>query len=285
MKNETYEHALRRGAQILKQANIPEPRFEAELFLSHALNTNRLQLLVNQNTKLTLEQKQRYDQCLFKRTHHQPYAQIVGHKEFMGLDFVVTPDVLIPRPDTENIVENALQILKKMPQQKLRVLDLCCGSGDIGIAIAYYEKRAVVTGSDLSFKALKIAKENARKHQIDIKFVQSDLFQELSDQYNMIVTNPPYIPTVEIDDLSQDVIDFEPQMALDGGKTGLDFYRSIFLEARNFLIPGGTLICECGWNQIHDITLIANTNYFSVQKVIRDLSGLDRGLVCKSLSH
>ena len=229
MKNETYEHALRRGAQILKQANIPEPRFEAELFLSHALNTNRLQLLVNQNTKLTLEQKQRYDQCLFKRTHHQPYAQIVGHKEFMGLDFVVTPDVLIPRPDTENIVENALQILKKMPQQKLRVLDLCCGSGDIGIAIAYYEKRAVVTGSDLSFKALKIAKENARKHQIDIKFVQSDLFQELSDQYNMIVTNPPYIPTEEIDDLSQDVKDFEPQMALDGGKTGLDFYRSIFL--------------------------------------------------------
>lgn len=285
MKSETYEQALRRGTQILKQSKIPEPRFEAELFLSYVLDTSRLQLLVDQNAKMTFEQTKRYDQCLLKRSHHQPYAQIVGHKEFMGLDFLVTPDVLIPRPDTENIVENALQILKEMPQQKVRVLDLCCGSGAIGIAIAHYEQKAVVTGADLSAKALTVTKENAKRNRVDISLIQSDLFQNLSEPYNLIVTNPPYIPTKEIDELSSDVKDFEPKMALDGGETGLDFYQCIFLKGSHYLTPGGMVICECGWNQVNDITRIAKNHDFSVQKVIRDLSGLDRGVVCKSLSH
>ena len=285
MKSETYEQALRRGTQILKQSKIPEPRFEAELFLSYVLDTSRIHLLIDQNVEMTEEQKKRYDQCLLKRSHHQPYAQIVGKKEFMGLDFIVTPDVLIPRPDTENIVENALQVLKAMPQQKVRVLDLCCGSGAIGISIAYYEKKAVVTGADLSVDALKIAKANAQRNRTDISLIQSDLFQDLSELYDLIVTNPPYIPTREIDELSSDVKDFEPKMALDGGETGLDFYQSIFLKASDYLTPGGMIICECGWNQVNEITCIAKNYDFSVQKVIRDLSGLDRGVVCRRLSH
>jgi release factor glutamine methyltransferase len=171
-----------------------------------------------------------------------------------------------------------------MHQKKINILDLCCGSGAIGIALAKYEKRAVVTGSDLSEKAINIAKQNAKRNKVNMTFLQSNLFQNISDCFDIIVTNPPYIPTQMIKKLSEDVKNYEPSIALDGGETGLSFYKKIFNNASKYLQNEGYLICECGWDQVEDITDIAECNLFNVQRIIHDLANLDRGLVCKSIN-
>jgi release factor glutamine methyltransferase len=284
MKQETFQSILTWGTYYLKQHDISNPRFEAELLLSNVLGIDRVQLLVKSEHIVTASQKSKFIRFIEQRSQHKPYAQIIGHKEFMGLDFLVTPDVLIPRPDTENIVEEALSVMQHMHQKKINILDLCCGSGAIGIALAKYEKRAVVTGSDLSEKAINIAKQNAKRNKVNMTFLQSNLFQNISDCFDIIVTNPPYIPTQMIKKLSEDVKNYEPSIALDGGETGLSFYKKIFNNASKYLQNEGYLICECGWDQVEDITDIAECNLFNVQRIIHDLANLDRGLVCKSIN-
>lgn len=281
MKQETFQSVLHWGTHFLKQHGISNPRFEAELLLSNILDIDRIQLLVQSEHTVTESQKLKFIQFIKQRSGHQPYAQIVGHKEFMGLDFMITPDVLIPRPDTENIVEETLAVMHGMLEKSIHVLDLCCGSGAIGIAIAKYEERAVVTGSDLSETALNLAKRNAKKIGVQVDFLQGNLFQNISDRFDIIVSNPPYIPTQKIAELSEDVKNYEPKLALDGGNSGLDFYQKIFQQAYKYLNHESYLICECGWNQAQDIADIAEDNSFNVQRIIKDLANLDRGLVCK----
>jgi release factor glutamine methyltransferase len=274
----TIQDALTAGAQKLRSAGLEQPRFEAEVLLAAAMCQERLYFLMHPEILLSPEQIRAFADAIKRRAAHEPSAMITGHREFMGLDFDVNAHVLIPRPDTENIVETALAWISK--RSRPEVLDLCCGSGAIGIALKHYCPDMQLWLSDISKEALAVAKSNAQKHHVAAQLILGDLFEGLPQRqrFDMIVTNPPYIPTDEIADLSPDVRDYEPRAALDGGEDGYDFYRRLFASVNDRLKEQGHLILECGWNQAD--TLIDMARPFSRIERIYDLAGFVRGLVC-----
>ena len=235
----TIDIALMQGAAKLQRVGLDAPRFEAEVLLSHLLNCNRAMLYAHNKDALTERQLQQFETGIDRRAHHEPMAYITGHREFMDLDLIVTKDVLIPRPDTEVVVEAGLAWLKDHPQA-IKVLDLCTGSGAIGLSIKNEMPHLDVTLTDLSEKALAVAKQNAEKFSLDVDLQQGDLYEAIgTQQYDMIISNPPYIPPKVIATLEQDVKDYEPVMALDGGETGFDFYDRIIAGANDHLYPRG----------------------------------------------
>lgn len=268
------EQALLQATQTLKKEGIEQPRFEANVLLQHVLCCDRTALLRLHNTELSDADAARYTACVSRRCAGEPTAYIVGQKEFMSLDFKVSEAVLIPRPDTEilceAVIERAAQYINP------EILDLCCGSGCIGISIAHYVSSAVVTLMDISEAAIEIATENAKRLAPEnITALRGDALQ-LQGMYDIIASNPPYIETAVIDGLQTEVRDYEPHLALDGGADGMRFYTHFAKNAQRNLKSGGLLALEVGHTQAQAVFDLLCKNAWQRAEICKDLAGIER---------
>lgn len=234
--------ALRQGSEILASAGTPEPRLTAEVLLCHALGRERSYLYAHPEHELTTIEWIHYGRYLHERLQGKPLQHITRRQEFYGREFEVSPAVLIPRPETEHVVEHAL---RAAPQAR-RVLDLCTGSGNLAVTLAL-ELNAWAAATDISFEALAVARRNVQRHCARVDLVQCDLAAAIDARFDLITANPPYIPLHEIPALQREVRDHEPHLALAGGETGIEFYRRIVPEAERLLKPGGWLLVEIGY--------------------------------------
>ena len=273
----TLREAFALGKDLLKKANIEEYETDAWLLLEAAANCTRTDLFVRADNPLTEEQETLYQEYLEKRELRIPLQHILGVQCFCGLDFIVTPDVLCPRLDTEVLIEEALKRIKAGSN----ILDMCTGSGCIILTLLHMIKDCTGTGVDLSEKALAVAKRNAEKLGIECTLIHSDLFEHIEGRYDVIISNPPYIATKEIEALEEEVRIHEPMMALDGMEDGLFFYRKIVSASVDYLNPEGWLLFEIGYDQGEPVSEMMKTAGYSQVKVIKDLAGLDRVVVGK----
>lgn len=258
--------------------NIPEGDVESRVILREVLSIDTAYLMAHSDKELSDDDCARVKEIVSRRIMREPLQYILGKWNFMGLDFNVEKDVLIPRPDTEILVEAAMQRL----HDSMRVLDLCTGTGCILISLLNYSNDCTGTGVDISEKAINLAKHNATEilGSLDnINFVLADLYEGAEGRYDLIVSNPPYIATEVIDTLEPEVKEYEPHLALDGGNDGLDLVRRIVSEANEYLVPGGHLMMEIGYDQ-GSVTceLMEAAGFIGVQ-CIKDYAGLDRVVV------
>ncbi len=277
----TYQEALRYGQIRLIAAGVLEVESDAWLLMSAVCRIDRNFYYVYGNEEMIKEQEKEYMALLEKRAERIPLQYITGEQDFMGLTFKVNPGVLIPRQDTETLVEEVL----KAVTPGMEVLDLCTGSGCIAVSLAKFVPGAKVQGVDISPEALKVSEENARRNGVNVHFFLSDMFGQVEGKFDMIVSNPPYIPTGEIQGLMPEVKDFEPHLALDGKEDGLWFYRILAGEGKKYLKPKGTLMVEIGCDQGKDVSRIFKDNGYCDIKVIKDLAGLDRVVTGKDERH
>lgn len=268
------------GSKMLSDVNIADSEFDAKEIFCHVNGYDRTRLFMHWSDIIPDNQCDRYFEEIEKRATHIPLQHLTGSQDFMGLTFKVTPDVLIPRLDTETVVEEAMKLVPKNSD----ILDLCSGSGAIGISLAKLAD-AKVTCTDISEEALKVAEGNASLNKVKVKFIKSDMFESLrggiiKKKYDMIISNPPYIPKDVIETLDIEVKDHEPRLALDGGDDGLDFYRIIAKEAPEFLRKNGILVLEIGDDQGESVPeLLRETDAFSAIETKKDLAGLDRMVI------
>jgi len=245
---------------------------DALLLLEYAGKLGRSRIRLLWNDTMPADALTRYHEVLDKRLTHLPVQYITGESCFCGLDFKVNRNVLIPRPETELLAEAVFTSCTGKS-----VLDMCTGSGCIAVTVAKLGKPALVTASDVSEKALEVARENAAKNEAEVRFVQGDLFESvIGERFDIIVSNPPYIASAEVDTLMPDVKDFEPRLALDGMEDGLYFYRKIAKEAAEHLNPQGRLMLEIGNDQGESVPALLEENGFTDITVKKDYSGLDR---------
>jgi release factor glutamine methyltransferase len=246
---------------------------------------NKIKLITDCNDMVPQEIYDAYIEYIGQRAQGKPVQYITGLQEFMGLELEVCENVLIPRGDTEIIVEKLIELADK--DKTLNIIDMCTGTGAIAVSLAHYLPKAVVTAVDISEDALHCCRRNILKFGLEgrVNALKSNLFESLTKQgatnnIDMVVSNPPYIPTKDIDDLSVNVKDFEPMLALDGGRDGLDFYRIITKDAVCFLKSGGILAFEIGYNQGQEVMNIIkeNLNYYDLE-CLKDLAGLDRCII------
>lgn len=265
--------------QELIKHQIATSRLDTEILLSTVLEINKVKLYTENNKELTEQQLALLLQYLERRKNKEPIAYIIGNKEFYGLTYLVNSDVLIPRPETELIIEEMLALDLKNKS----ILDLCAGSGNIGITLNKCCKESQITCSDISAKALNCARQNAGKilGQHNITFVQSDLFANIINQYDFIVSNPPYIPTKEIASLEENVRLYEPKLALDGGENGLLYYQEIIKQSPNYFKHQGYLLLELNPYLKDNVSSLLNEFGFRVIKIRKDYAGLDRLIISK----
>lgn len=257
-------------------AGIEEPRFEAELFMAETLKKSRIQILTQWYEETSEEQQLAFESMILRRTALEPAAYIIGHKEFMGLEFQVGPGILIPRPDTEILVESSIETIKKYKLHNS--VEVGLGSGCISVSLAKYTD-VNCYGTDISQTALETAQKNARLNGVNEKvfFFKGDLFTGLPDiKFDMIVSNPPYIRRLDMEELMPDVREYEPYTALCGGDDGLDFYRRISRDGFKLLKNRGFILYEIGYDEAAEVTDILEKNGFKDIEVINDLSGLNR---------
>lgn len=248
----TIREMLKTASARLECAGVPNASYDAMQMLAYVLGEDALMMRLNGNRELPLDKREAYEAILVRRENREPMQYILGSTGFMGLEFHVEPGVLIPRPDTEILCEEALKRLKP----GARVLDIGTGSGALAVSIAKLAKDAVVTAVDISDAALAIAKSNAEKNGADVRFVKSDCFAALAGKkFDLIVSNPPYIDSEDMAQLMPEVL-LEPELALFGGKDGLDFYRRIAGEAGAYLENGGCLLFEIGYKQKDDVSAL-----------------------------
>ena len=263
---------LKLGVEKLNNDNIEDASLKAKIILSDILNKDKEYVIIYQDNDI--EERLR---------KHEPLQYLINRQEFMGFNFYVDNNVLIPQPDTENLVEEVIYIsdnIKKNRNNKLKILDLCTGSGAIAISLEKLIDKVLLYASDISKTALKIAYENAVTNMANVLFLESDLFKNipLLYKFDIIVSNPPYIETDTISSLPEEVKQ-EPIIALDGGKDGLDFYRKIIKNAKNYLEKDGYLVLEIGYNQRKNVEdLLKKYNYKNIY-CKKDLSGNDRVMV------
>lgn len=268
---------LRLGENILKQANIQDAHIKANILLQYVLKQTKQELIINSEEIVESSKVNEYNNYLQAIIKGTPIQYITKHQQFMALDFYVDENVLIPQPDTEVLVEEGIKIIK---EQNMEVLDLCTGSGAIAVSIAHYCKNSTVTATDISQEALDVARKNANSNNVNIKFIESDLFDKLTERsFDIILSNPPYIETDIINILEKDV-QAEPHLALDGGKDGLEFYKKILNEAHKHLKTNGYLMLEIGYNQGNAIINLEHKNLKLITKQpIKDLAGNDRVVI------
>lgn len=266
--------------EILKLNNIEEAIQKARILLSYTINKSKEYLIAHDNDELSNEDVNKYEEYIQRIIQNEPIQYIIEKQEFMKMNFYVNKNVLIPRADTEILVEEALSIIQENNFKK--VLDLCTGSGAIGIAIAKYSQIEKMILTDISLEALNVAKINTQKHNLkNVEIMHSNLFDKISEKVQMIVSNPPYIETKTIKTLNKDV-QKEPILALDGGIDGLDVYRIIIREAYNYLEEEGYLALEIGYNQKQAvINLLKDSNKYKDIYSKKDLFGNDRIVVCR----
>lgn len=266
-------------AQAMKKldaAGIAESRIDSWLLAESVLGVSRQDLFLEPEKSISEEQAQKYFEAISERSEHIPLQYITGRQQFMDFEFIVNEDVLIPRPETELLVEKVTSYIK---ERYVKVLDMCTGSGCIAVSIDRMCANADVTAVDISEKALKVAGENNVNNQGRVTFVQSDLFENINETYDVIVSNPPYIPTSDIDTLMEEVREHEPHLALDGSADGLKFYREICTNAVNYLNKNGKIFLEIGYDQGQTVPELLRENGFSDIQVLKDLSGNDRMVI------
>jgi len=257
---------------------------EIELLFTELLNCNRLDLYLNEGLRLDRDKSGLISSVLKRRISGEPIQYILGKTEFMGLEFRLNRDVFIPRPETEILVETAIKIVHGSRFMVHGILDLCTGSGCIAVSLVKFIKNVRVTATDISNEALEIAKQNALLNNVEVNFLQSNLFvnHELRTMnYELIISNPPYISTTDIKNLAPE-IKYEPRIALDGGKDGLGFYRKIINQSPYYLKEGGFLIMEMGFNQKEAIkNIFQNSGNFQIIEIIKDYNNIDRVIVAR----
>ncbi len=277
---------------ILKENNFDTYFLDVELLLMHSTSLSKTDLYLNPNYELTSSQLNIFEDCFNRRLKKEPIAYILGKWEFMGLEFLLDCNTLIPRPETELLVETTLEIINNLNLNNINILDMCTGSGAIAIALSKYisTTNANITASDINKKALDMAEQNAKLNNVtNIKFIESNLFNNLdsSSKFNIIVSNPPYIKSSIIPTLEANVKEYEPILALDGGESGLIFYEQIIANSKNYFynnyLNNNYLILEIGHDQAQDLKNILLKNGFDDNniKIIKDFSNLDRVVVAK----
>ena len=278
----TIKQAITKGMIMLKSNNVESPKLKARLLLQYILDKPRQYIIVYDNKEIDKQQQWQYFVNIEKLTKGVPLQHITHRQEFMKMDFFVDENVLIPRPDTEILVEEVIKIAQKYNLP--RILDLCTGSGAIAISLKKFVPNADITAVDISEKALEIAQRNAKKLETKINFLKSDLFDKLDNKkFDIIVSNPPYIRKDEIKKLSEEV-QKEPKIALDGGEDGLDFYRIITEQAINYLKTESFLCFEIGYNQKNDvIKIIEDDQNYKNTYCKKDLYGNDRIIITQVL--
>jgi len=268
---------LRKATEILQSSGIPEPRREANSLLAFALQKNKTFLIAHPEYRLSSEEETRFKSFLQRRAAREPFQHITGRQEFYGLDFTVRKDVLIPRPETESIVENAIRVLRE--KKNPRFCEVGVGSGCISISILHEVKNARSIGLDISPKALQVAGQNSEKHKVSerLELKISDVFAVLKDeQFDLIVSNPPYISIEDFLSLQTEVRDFEPRNALTDGQDGLSIIKKIIVESPRFLKSGGILLLEIGFNQAGKVNQMFSPEIWQSPEILPDLQGIPR---------
>lgn len=267
----TYNELLQTAREFLKNNGIADADLDAWYLLAHVFGINRADFFIYGDKEVSQDKALYYRELIKKRALHIPLQYITGTQEFMGLVFEVDENVLIPRQDTEILVEEVLKICKDKS-----VLDLCTGSGCIIISLSLLGGLRNAVGSDISEKALDIAKKNAKNLNAEVRFIQSDLLDNIPESYDIIISNPPYIKSQEIESLMPEVKDYEPRHALDAGPDGLIFYKRIINDLNKFLNPGGYVFFEIGYDQKEAVTdMLCKAGFVDIN-VKKDFSDLDR---------
>lgn len=270
------------GIEKLKTSQIKEPISIARRIMCFVLKKDKIYLVTNGNEEVEQSTKTEFLEAISKIQKHIPIQYITKKQEFMKMDFYIDENVLIPQPDTEIVVEEAIDIINRNKLSK--VLDMCTGSGILAISIAKYTDASKITAVDISEKALDVAEKNAISNDVNtkIKFIKSDMFKNISEKFDLIISNPPYIRTDVIKTLSEEVKN-EPILALDGGIKGLDFYNIIAENAKKYLNENGYLVLEIGYDQKTEVVNLLEAQEYSEIRVIKDMGGNDRVIVCKNL--
>ena len=274
---------LIKANSILKENNIDDANLKARILLSDLLGKNKEYLMIHDDDEIEDGLNNIFFEKIERLKNHEPLQYVINKQEFMGFEFYIDKNVLIPQPDTENLVEEIIlltELLRKNEKTELRILDMCTGSGAIAISISKLIRNCLVYASDISKEALKIAEENSSRNQANVLFFESDLFGKISELYkfDIIVSNPPYIESNIINTLSEEVQN-EPIIALDGGEDGLDFYRKIVKESKKYLNSNGYLAFEIGYNQRAEVEKILEENGYKNIYSRKDLAGNDRIVV------
>ncbi|MDD6477930.1 MAG: peptide chain release factor N(5)-glutamine methyltransferase [Eubacteriales bacterium] len=286
---------VKEGEYQLSKAFCMDPKIDAQELYCYLTGLDKVSLFLKAEEEVDPETEEKYMELIRRRAERIPLQHITGVQEFMGYTFRVNPHVLIPRQDTETLVTEAAKTIQSTSREKLSffeklkgrkewdVLDLCCGSGAVGISLAKICSNVKVTATDISAEAVETAEANAEDLRVKVRFITGDMFEPVKGRkFDMIVSNPPYIRTNMISILQEEVKDHEPLNALDGGRDGLDFYRTIVEKAADFLKPEGFLLMEIGHDQGEDLRkMLKDSGKYSPAAVIKDLPGRDRVVKCK----
>ena len=282
----TLQEAFIKGKEILNKASIDDADIDAWYLLEYVTGVSRSSFYGNPFKEITANEYDKYIEAVSKRKEHIPLQHITGEQDFYGLTFKVNENVLVPRQDTEVLVEDVLSVIKnRIDKDEVHVLDMCTGSGCILLStLKYADKKCIGTGADISEKALEVACANRDNLKIDADFILSDVFENIDGRWDVIVSNPPYIRSDVIPTLSYEVKNHDPMIALDGMEDGLFFYKKIVNESLDYINDGGYLMFEIGHDQGEDVkNLMENAGYTDVY-VKKDLAGLDR-VVCGVYYH
>lgn len=273
---------LKKGYDILKENNIEEPNLKVRRLLANILEKEKEYLIINENEEINNNKIERFFSYIERLKNFEPIQYILNEQEFMGLKFFVNENVLIPQPDTETLVEEVIKICDKFDgNREIKILDLCTGSGAIAISLSItLKERVKVYASDISEEALSMANANVIKNSLKIELIQSNLFENIDLQFDIIVSNPPYIETETLKNLPEEVKK-EPQIALDGGEDGLKFYNEIILNAKKHLNTNGYLAFEIGYNQKEKVEEIFKKNNYKNIFSKKDLSGNNRVVIAQ----
>ena len=279
-----YQEILFKGSQILRENNIKSPNLDCELILSKVLKKKREEILINLNDKINRYQKNKFNFYLNKRRNKSPISYILGFKYFWKHKFFVNKSTLIPRPESEHIVEQSLKYIST--GKSVKILDIGTGSGCLAISLLKERHLCIVTAIDISKEALKVAKINAKLHHLEnkIKFFNIDIDKFNSSKYDLILSNPPYIKRVDLNRLDSDVRLYEPRLALYGGITGFDEIKKIIKKSSKLLKYNGKLIIEIGEKQKNFTIKILQKNGYYINKICKDYSGKDRCLVSTKIN-
>ena len=269
-----WRELLKAGKERLIRAEIEDADCDAWILLEYISGLDRARFFLYEQEKVPTDVITKYTEMLEQRSCHIPVQHLTGSQEFMGLEFMVTPDVLIPRQDTELLVETVLPYVKGK-----NGLDVCTGSGCIAISLALLGQTLATDAVDISEKALKVAKINAGRLHAPVDFYQGDLLEDIKGTYDVIVSNPPYIASGELQKLMPEVHDHEPELALDGGTDGLDYYPRLLQEVTKHLAPGGIFAVEIGYDQGVAVREMFRRNHFEDVKCHQDLCGKDRVII------
>lgn len=277
----TIASARRALKELLAQAGIDSADVDARLLIAHALGVDRTTVMTQGERALTADEVEQIDALAARRLKREPVARMLGSKEFWSLTLAVNPDVLVPRPETETVVEFALELIGKAGRmERLRILDVGTGSGALLLALLKELPQATGTGTDISAGALQAARANAQRHGLAPRchFVNCDIMAGLKGPFDLIVSNPPYVAHDDIATLAPEVREYDPALALDGGLEGLDFYRAIAAEARRLLAPGGQLVVELGMGQEKVVRGMFSEAGLTAGEARPDLAGIPRAL-------